>query len=91
MDTIFETSTREIETPDASDAQPAAPQTLVRQNFDGPATGQPRTEWIRCVCPLCGSPVVSNCYYVGGRGYLVVWECWESLRDVPACPFRHVL
>lgn len=76
METILETSAAVVS---------------VRQSFDGPAAGQPRTEWIRGVCPLCGSPVVSNCYYVGGRGYLVVWECWESLREFPACQFRRVV
>ncbi len=62
----------------------------VRQAYDGPAS-HPRPEWVRGECPQCGAAVVSNCYYVGGRGYLVVWECWASLGEKPACAYRKVL
>ena len=61
----------------------------VRQAFDG--SGRPRPEWIRGKCPQCGDDLVSNCYYVGGRGYLVCWECWNSLGDNPACNYRKIL
>jgi hypothetical protein len=61
-------------------------------------TGRPRVErpdpeWVRGICPCCGAVVVSNCYYVGGRGYVIVWECWLSLGE-PAertCAYRRVL
>ncbi len=53
--------------------------------------GRPRPEWIRGKCPQCGEDLVSNCYYVGGRGYLIVWDCWASLRESPACSYRKVL
>ena len=63
----------------------------VRQAYDGKADGPPDPAWVRGACPLCGAPVVSNCYYVGGRGFLVLWECWESLRETPGCTYRKVL
>lgn len=64
----------------------------VRQVYDKPtADGQPKPEWVRGVCPQCGSPVVSNAYYIGGRGYLTVWECWASLGETPACTYRKVI
>ena len=63
----------------------------VRQAPDGKVEGQPNPAWVRGTCPLCGSPVVSNCYYVGGAGYKVLHECWESLRETPACTYRKVL
>jgi hypothetical protein len=62
----------------------------VRQAFDA-ETDRPRPEWVRGTCPVCGEPVVSNCYYVGGRGFLVVWECWASLCPAPTCDYRKVL
>lgn len=49
---------------------------------------QPDAEWIRAFCPRCGLPVVSNAYYIGGRGYIVRWECWGSLAMAPSCDFR---
>ncbi len=63
----------------------------VRQAFDGAPDEQPRPEWVRGLCPCCGAPVVSNAYYVGGKGYLVVFECWESLRGTSGCTYRKVL
>ena len=52
---------------------------------------RPDPEWVRGRCPLCGEDVVSNCYYVGGKGYIIVWECWASLGDTPTCDYRRVL
>lgn len=62
----------------------------VRQCYDG-TTDRPRPEWVRGTCPQCGSEIVSNCYYVGGRGFLVMHECWESLKNNPTCAYRKVL
>ena len=62
----------------------------VRQAYDG-TSDRPKPEWVRGICPQCGEPVVSNCYYVGGKGYLCVYECWSSLQDTPACGYRKVL
>jgi hypothetical protein len=59
-----------------------------------PAAGRtsPDPDWVRGVCPNCGSPVVSNCYHVGGKGYIIVWECWGSLQWPDAtCDYRRVL
>lgn len=48
-------------------------------------------EWLAGVCPACGGELVSNCRYVSGRGYLVLWECAASLKDEPACSYRRIL
>ena len=52
---------------------------------------QPRKEWVVGTCPLCGSPVVRNSYYVGGKGYLLVEECWEALSFPARCTHRQLL
>jgi hypothetical protein len=52
---------------------------------------RPEPEWVRGRCPECGEDVVSNCYYIGGRGYVIRWECWASLGDAPTCDYRRVL
>lgn len=62
----------------------------VRSGCDA-LTGRPRPEWVRGICPQCGELLVSNCYYVGGRAYTVIWECWASLADPPACQYRKVV
>ncbi len=62
----------------------------VRQAYDG-TSDRPRPEWVRGTCPQCGDELVSNCYYVGGRGYLLLHECWSSLGDNPACGYRKIL
>ena len=62
----------------------------VRQTFDG-SSDRPRPEWVRGQCPQCGEELVSNCYYVGGKGYLVTWDCWASLGKDPTCRYRKVL
>ena len=54
-------------------------------------TDRPRPEWTRGVCPDCGGVVVANSYYIGGRGFLVVHECWNSLPAEPTCTYRKVL
>jgi hypothetical protein len=53
--------------------------------------GRPDPEWVRGRCPLCGEDVVSNCYYVGGKGYIIIWECWASLGEKASCDYRRVL
>jgi hypothetical protein len=58
---------------------------LVREN------GRPDPEWVRGKCPVCGDDLVSNLYYVGGKGYLVRWECWASLGKDPQCEYSRVL
>ena len=53
---------------------------------------QPNPEWVRGTCPQCKvEPLVSNLYYVGGKGYLIRWECWGSLKESPTCDYRRVL
>ncbi len=63
----------------------------VRQAYDGPAVGQPDAAWVRGICPECGGPVVANSYYAGGRGYVIVAECWYSLAETPTCNYRKAL
>ena len=62
----------------------------VRQAYAG-TTERPRPEWVRGQCPSCGGELVSNCYYVGGKGYLVTHECWASLGPSPTCSYRKIL
>jgi hypothetical protein len=52
---------------------------------------RPDPDWVRGRCPMCGEEVVSNCYYVGGKGYIIVWECWASLAETATCDYRRVL
>lgn len=54
-------------------------------------TGRPDPEWVRGVCPECGDDLVSNLYYVGGKGYLIRWECWSAINETPTCTYRKVL
>lgn len=51
----------------------------------------PHPEWIRGKCPACGGWLISNCYYVGTRGYKIAHECWNSLSDKPTCAFRKII
>lgn len=73
----------------------ADPMTEERTAISGPAAeDRPRPDeaWIRGSCPACGDVVVSNTYYVGGKGYVIVWECWASLQWPDAtCDYRKVL
>ena len=54
-------------------------------------TERPDPDWVRGRCPMCGEEVVSNCYYIGGKGDILVWECWASLGPEPRCDYRRVL
>ena len=67
----------------------------VNQNAAVPITmtvdGRPDPKWVRGKCPECGDDLVSNLYYIGGKGDLIVWECWGSLNEDPRCTYRRVL
>jgi hypothetical protein len=54
-------------------------------------TARPDPLWIRGKCPCCGDDVVSNLYYVGGKGYLLKWQCWSSMGENPTCAYEKVL
>jgi hypothetical protein len=54
-------------------------------------TGRPDPQWIRGTCPECGEVLVSNLYYIGGKGYILVWQCWASLGEKPTCSYQKVL
>ena len=64
-----------------------APGTIRRLHRDD----RPDPAWVRGRCPECGDDLVSNMYYIGGRGYLIRWECWNSLGEDPACRYYKVL
>ncbi len=75
----------------------SAPQTEL-QGQEAPVTAPQRTsgerpdpQWVRGRCPECGDDLVSNLYYIGGKGYLLVWECWGSLVEGSSCHYRKVL
>lgn len=53
--------------------------------------GRPKPSAVRGRCPECGEDLVSNLYYIGGQGYLMVWECWGSLGENAECSYRRVL
>lgn len=59
------------------------------------AAERPEPESVRGACPVCHAPVVSECEYLPGRGYVIAWCCWESLptpeRPEPRCDYRRVL
>ena len=68
----------------------------VRQVYDLKSDGdgtsdRPRPEWVRGICPQCGDQLVANAYYVGGKGYLCLHECWSSLGENPTCAYRKVI
>jgi hypothetical protein len=86
MDTILEINGSLARSPGAVNT---AIETI-RQAHDENAE-RPRPEWVRGQCPQCGDDLVSNCYYVGGRGYLICWDCWASLKPTPTCTYRKVL
>lgn len=52
---------------------------------------QPDPALVRGRCPSCGDPLVSQLYYVRGKGYLIRWECWRSQGDSPSCDYQVVL
>ena len=62
-----------------------------REMSDASTEPAPRPEWVRGTCPDCGDSLAANCYYVGGRGYVICWECWSSLQSPPTCSYRKVI
>ncbi|GEM_PF-710465 len=59
------------------------------------AEGRPDPQWVRGRCPECGDDLVSNMYYVGGKGYIIRWECWSRItkpeEDPGHCRYYKVL
>jgi hypothetical protein len=61
----------------------------------GPA---PLPEYERGMCPDCGEPIVSSCYYVKGAladkyegglsGYVVRYECYGNVRTPGSCTYK---
>lgn len=55
----------------------------------GPASGEPKPEWIRGVCPVCRGPVVANTVFVQNhKRRLILWDCWNRLSAAPTCSYR---
>ncbi len=50
-----------------------------------------QAEWLSERCPKCGETVVSKCYYVGGKGYLIVRACEAAQGETPQCDYHQVL
>ena len=50
----------------------------------------PKPGWIVGGCPKCGSALVRNYHRVGGKGDILVTQCWESLGShrQPTCDYR---
>lgn len=42
-------------------------------------------------CPHCGEWLYAALYYMGGRGYLMAWECEGNFGDPATCNYRRVL
>lgn len=68
-----------------------AADTITAPRRTGLRDERPDPQWIRGRCPECGDDLVSNLYYIGGKGYLLRWECWSSLGESPACGYYKVL
>jgi hypothetical protein len=56
-----------------------------------PSGDAPDPAWVRGVCPRCSAPVISDTRYIGGRGYVILWLCWESQGAEPRCTYRKIL
>ena len=56
-------------------------------------TSRPDPAWVVADCPCCGSPVVSNCWRVGGKGYVIIHHCWNALGPVEerTCDYQRPL
>lgn len=72
--------------------EPEERETYIVESIDETYPSErPDPAWVRGKCPLCGDVVISNLYYVGGRGYILRWECWSSLGQNPTCTYQKVL
>ena len=63
----------------------------VRVNAPRDPADRPDPEWVRGTCPKCGDSLISNCYYAGGRGYIIYWQCWAALTQFPTCDYRRAV
>lgn len=51
----------------------------------------PDPAFLRGRCEKCGLPVISECVYVGAKGYRIMWRCWGA-KAVPAtCDYERTL
>lgn len=62
--------------------QPAAPVAVAKR---------PDPAWVRGRCPKCGDDVVSNMYYLSGKGYFIYWECWNKTSEPATCDYSKQL
>lgn len=53
-------------------------------------TDNPPPSIVRGNCPDCGGDVVANLYWNTARGYLLRYECWDSLRPAGHCAYYAV-
>jgi hypothetical protein len=52
---------------------------------------RPKARHVRGNCPECGAVLLSNLYYIEGKGYLLIWECEAGLMEEPTCTYRRVI
>lgn len=52
---------------------------------------EPHPTWVRGHCPECGAPLVSVMYHARGKGHALVWQCWKTLQEEPACTYKRIL
>ena len=52
---------------------------------------RPEARDVRGRCEVCGEELVSNFYYVAEHGYVIAWQCWNSLVEAPSCGYRRVI
>lgn len=65
---------------------------LVSLGFQaGEPEPKPDDIFSRGACPKCGHVLISNLYWVEGKGYLFLWECWNALQPVTTCDYRRTL
>lgn len=83
-DTTGEPTPRGVEDDDLPPMQKREPVSVL-------SDGRPDPKWVRGKCPECGDDLISNLYYVGGKGYVIMWECWGGMGDPPTCTYRRRL
>lgn len=78
METATEKPRRLINTPGFQLAHGAVPENTEECPPDEVIVGR---------CPECGERLVSNLYWHTEHGYLLRYECWESLMPNGRCNF----
>ena len=75
----------------ATGAEPVFPCTPINHLQDWQGQVGPPADLLRGPCPVCGSDLVSTLVFVEGTGYLLTWQCWNGLLEVPTCEYRRLV